>query len=199
MGGKKVSDKIKVIDNLITKCDKLLIGGGMAYTFLASLGYDVGSSLIDTESLDYAKNILINYKNKIVLPVDAIVATEISPEAHATNKNIDSILDNEIALDIGRETIKLFEYNLQNAKRVIMNGPMGVFEIEKFSHGTKAIYEYLTKNNIKTIIGGGDSASSVNKLGYTNKFYHVSTGGGATLEYLEGKTLPGLSVIEDGK
>ena len=199
MGGKKVSDKIKVIDNLITKCDKLLIGGGMAYTFLASLGYNVGSSLIDTESLDYAKNILINYKNKIVLPVDAIVATEISPEAHATNKNIDSILDNEIALDIGRETIKLFEYNLQNAKRVIMNGPMGVFEIEKFGHGTKAIYEYLTKNNIKTIIGGGDSASSVNKLGYTNKFYHVSTGGGATLEYLEGKTLPGLSVIEDGK
>lgn len=199
MGGKKVSDKIKVIDNLITKCDKLLIGGGMAYTFLASLGYDVGSSLIDTESLDYAKNILINYKNKIVLPVDAIVATEISPEADATNKNIDSILDNEIALDIGSETIKLFEYNLQNAKRVIMNGPMGVFEIEKFSHGTKAIYEYLTKNNIKTIIGGGDSASSVNKLGYTNKFYHVSTGGGATLEYLEGKTLPGLSVIEDGK
>ena len=199
MGGKKVSDKIKVIDNLITKCDKLLIGGGMAYTFLASLGYNVGSSLIDTESLDYAKNILINYKNKIVLPVDAIVATEISPEAHATTKNIDSILDNEIALDIGRETIKLFEYNLQNAKRVIMNGPMGVFEIEKFSHGTKAIYEYLTKNNIKTIIGGGDSASSVNKLGYTNKFYHVSTGGGATLEYLEGKTLPGLSVIEDGK
>ena len=199
MGGKKVSDKIKVIDNLITKCDKLLIGGGMAYTFLASLGYDVGSSLIDTESLDYAKNILINYKNKIVLPVDAIVATEISPEADATNKNIDSILDNEIALDIGSETIKLFEYNLQNAKRVIMNGPMGVFEIEKFSHGTKAIYEYLIKNNIKTIIGGGDSASSVNKLGYTNKFYHVSTGGGATLEYLEGKTLPGLSVIEDGK
>lgn len=199
MGGKKVSDKIKVIDNLITKCDKLLIGGGMAYTFLASLGYNVGSSLIDKESLDYAKNVLKNYKNKIVLPVDAIVATEISPETQTTNKNIDSILDNEIALDIGSETIKLYEYNLQNAQRVIMNGPMGVFEIEKFSQGTKAIYEYLTKNNIKTIIGGGDSASSVNKLGYTNKFYHVSTGGGATLEYLEGKTLPGLSVIEDEK
>lgn len=199
MGGAKVSDKIKVIDNLLDKCDKLLIGGGMAYTFLKALDYNVGSSLVDIDSLDYAKGILKNYKNKIVLPVDAVVCKEISEDARCINKNIDCILDDEMGLDIGEETIKLFEYQLCNAKRVIMNGPMGVFEIEKFSYGTESIYDYLYKNNIKTLIGGGDSVASVNKLGYANKFYHVSTGGGATLEYLEGKVLPGLSVIEDGK
>lgn len=195
MGGAKVSDKIKVIDNLITKCDKLLIGGGMAYTFLKAQGYNVGKSLVDDESLTYCQKVLSEHKNKIILPVDAIVAKEISDIVPSQNKEISDIQEDEMGLDIGCQTINLFKETLKGAKRVIMNGPMGVFEIKQFSHGTKAMYEYLATNDIKTLIGGGDSAASVNKLGFDNKFYHVSTGGGATLEYLEGKILPGLSVI----
>ena len=196
MGGAKVSDKIKVIDNLVKKCDKLIIGGGMAYTFLASLGYNIGNSLLDSELIDYCKNVLDNYKDKIILPVDAVVAKDINDNNYKV-VDINNISDTDMGLDIGPKTIELFTSVLKDASRVIINGPMGLFENDNYSKGTKQIYDFITSNNIKTLVGGGDSASSVNKLSDSSKFYHISTGGGATLEYLEGKVLPGIGVIDE--
>ena len=196
MGGAKVSDKIKVIENLITKCDKLLVGGGMSYTFLKAKGYKIGKSLLDEESISFCQDILNKYPKKLVLPVDTITSTSIDSN-NSTTKDIDNIEDDELGLDIGPKTIELFCNNLENAKRVIINGPMGMFENPNYAKGTKAIYNYITNNNIKTLIGGGDSAASVNKLSDSTKFYHISTGGGATLEYLEGKILPGISAINE--
>ena len=196
MGGAKVTDKIKIIENLITKCDKLLIGGGMAYTFLKSTGYNIGSSICDNDSIEFCKNILNKYKNKIILPIDTITSKEIDSNNYEI-KDIDNLLDNDIGLDIGPKTIELFCNNLKNAKRVIINGPMGMFENINYQKGTSSIYNFLADNSIKTLVGGGDSVSAVNKLSNPNKFFHISTGGGATLEYLEGKILPGLSVIND--
>lgn len=196
MGGAKVSDKIKVIENLIQKCDKLLIGGGMSYTFLKARGYNIGSSLIDNDSITFCKEILNKYSNKIILPLDTIVSTSKESNQHQT-KDITSILDIDMGLDIGPKTINLFTSILKDAKRVIINGPMGYFENPSYANGTKEIYDFIIKNNIKTLIGGGDSAASVNKLSDATKFYHISTGGGATLEYLEGKILPGISVINE--
>lgn len=198
MGGAKVSDKIKVIENLIVKCDKLIIGGGMAYTFLKALGYDIGTSLLDEDYIDFCKSILDKHADKIVLPVDNLVATSLDSMEYKL-KNVNDIEGNEMGLDIGPETIELFTSNLKDAKRVIINGPMGLFENVNYQNGTKAIYDYITSNKIKTLIGGGDSASSVNKLSNPNNFYHVSTGGGATLEYLEGSVLPGISAIDEKK
>ena len=190
MGGKKISDKTLVIDNLIKKCDYLLLGGGMCFTFLKTLNYNVGSSIIDNNNLSYCQKILNKYPNKIILPVDIVTQNkEVKP--------ITKLNDNDIGLDIGPETIELFTNILKKSKRVIINGPMGVFEEEPFANGTKKIYQALRDNHIKTLIGGGDSASSVNKLGFTNDFFHISTGGGATLEYLSGKTLPGIEVINE--
>ena len=196
MGGAKVNDKIKVINNLILKCDKLLIGGGMAYTFLASLGFNIGKSLFDEEMIDYCKNLLINYKDKIILPVDCVLSNDINSNSY-TIKDINNIGDDEIGLDIGPKTIELFCKSLEKSSRVIINGPMGMFENSNYSKGTKAIYDFLIDNNIKTLIGGGDSAASVNLLSDASKFYHISTGGGATLEYLEGSILPGISAINE--
>lgn len=196
MGGSKVSDKIKVIENLIQKCDKLLVGGGMAYTFLKAKGYNVGRSLVDEESLDFCNKILNNYNHKLVLPIDNIVSSSIESDNYQ-EKDIENMNAEDIGLDIGPKTIKLFQENLSSAKRVIINGPMGLFEKEIYANGTKSIYDYLTKNNIKTLVGGGDSAASVNKLSDASKFYHISTGGGATLEYLEGIILPGISAIHE--
>ncbi len=196
MGGAKVSDKIKIIENLITKCDKLLIGGGMAYTFLKSQGYNIGTSLCDEDSITFCKDILNKYSNKIVLPVDSITSKSIENASYEV-KNIHNFDNDDIGLDIGPETIKLFFDNLKDAKRVIINGPMGMFENNNYANGTKEIYNFLINNNIKTLVGGGDSVSAVNKLSDPSKFYHISTGGGATLEYLEGKTLPGISAIND--
>lgn len=188
MGGKKVSDKIKIIENLITKCDKLLIGGAMAFTFLKALDYDVENNIIDYESINFCSNILKEYKNRIILPIDFIT--------EKGNISIDK-LNKEIGFDIGISTINLFKKELSKAKRVIINGPMGMFEDVKYQTGTKELYQFLIDNNIKTLIGGGDTASSANKLGFKDKFYHISTGGGATLEYLEGKLLPGIEVLKD--
>lgn len=190
MGGKKISDKTLVIDNLINKCDKLLLGGGMCYTFLKAKGIEVGSSIIDDENLEYCKNILNKYPDKIVLPLDIITDKK-------EVKDIDNIDIYDSGLDIGPKTINLFKEMLKNSKRVVINGPMGVFEDKNFSKGTEEIFKCLKENNIKTLIGGGDSAASVNILGYDNIFYHVSTGGGATLEYLSGKILPGISIINE--
>ena len=190
MGGKKISDKTLVIENLIEKCDKILIGGGMCFTFLKSLGYNVGSSIIDDENIDFCQKILNKYQEKIVLPVDIITSNQEIKDI----RNLDS---NDIGYDIGPKTIELFKTNLNNAKRVAVNGPMGVFEEEAFSKGTDEIYKYLKENNIKTLIGGGDSAASVNLLGYQDSFFHISTGGGATLDYLSGKKLPAIDAIEE--
>lgn len=190
LGGKKISDKTLVIDNLVNKCDKILIGGGMCFTFLKALNVNVGSSIVDDDNLDFCRNILSRYGEKIVLPVDIVTKDGI-------NKDINQISDLDVGFDIGFKTIDLFKKELNNCKRVIVNGPMGVFEDSKFSNGTNEIYKFLDKNKIKTLIGGGDSASSVKLLGYSNSFYHISTGGGATLEYLGGKSLPGLDVIEE--
>ena len=190
MGGKKISDKTLVIDNLITKCDYLLLGGGMCFTFLKALGKNVGSSIVDDDNLEYCKHVLKAHSNKIVLPLD-IVTSE------GKIKNIDSLTDNDVGYDIGPKTIEKFIDILKETKRVIVNGPMGVFEEPKYAIGTKAIYEALKQNNIKTLIGGGDSAASVELLGYKNAFYHISTGGGATLEYLSGKSLPAIEIIEN--
>ena len=196
MGGAKVSDKIKVIENLITKCDKLLIGGGMSYTFLKAKGYNIGNSIIDNESLDFCKNILNKYSNKIILPSDNITSTSVE-DTNFEIKTLEEMTSTDMGLDIGPKTISLFTSILKDAKRVVINGPMGCFETLEYSKGTKAIFDFLATNNIKTLIGGGDSAAAVNKLSKSNLFYHISTGGGATLEYLEGKILPGIDAINE--
>lgn len=190
MGGKKVSDKTLVIDNLITKCDKILLGGGMCFTFLKAKGIEVGSSIVDDDNLEYCQKILEKYADKIVLPVDIRLKD-------GEIKEIDKLIDGDIGYDIGPKTIALFQEILANAKRVVVNGPMGVFEEKPFDIGTRSIYDTLKNNQVKTLIGGGDSAASVNLLGYNDCFYHVSTGGGATLEYLSGKELPGITSIEE--
>ena len=194
MGGKKIVDKIKVIDNLITKCDKLLVGGAMSFTFLYSLGYNVNTEYVDMDSLDYCKGLISKYRDKIVLPVDFKVSDSLDSLEYSTKK-IEELVSNDNGYDIGEETVSLFKSVLVDAKRVLINGPVGVFENKLYAEGTREIYKTLVDNNVKTLIGGGDSASSVNNLGFTNCFYHVSTGGGATLEYLEGNGLPGLNVI----
>ena len=190
MGGKKVSDKTLVIDNLVQKCDKILIGGGMCFTFLKAMGLNIGESIVDDDNIDYCKKILEKYRTKIFLPVDII-------NQNGVIKRFDRMLDTDIGYDIGPETVMLFTNQLKNAKRVIINGPMGMYEDKRFSNGTACIYNYLKNNKIKTLIGGGDSAASVNELGFSNVFYHVSTGGGATLEYLGGNKLPGIDVINE--
>lgn len=190
MGGKKISDKTLVIENLIEKCDKILIGGGMCFTFLKALNIQVGNSIVDDENLEFCKNILNKYQNKISLPIDIVTNNK-------EIKDINDLNNNDIGYDIGPKTINLFTKELQTAKRVVINGPMGVFEDKDFSKGTEALYKCLKDNNIKTLVGGGDSAASVNFLGYQDAFFHISTGGGATLDYLSGKTLPGIVAIED--
>jgi len=194
MGGAKVHDKIKVIENLITKCDKLIIGGGMAYTFLKAKGYDIANSIMDEESLEFCKKIIEQYGDKIILPVDHVVSSSLESEETRIALN-GEFLVNEMGLDIGPRTIELFCEVLRNAKRVILNGPMGCFENKLYQNGTKVIYDFVGNNVEKALIGGGDSVSAVNQLSNPELFYHISTGGGATLEYLEGTPLPGIQVI----
>lgn len=196
MGGAKVHDKIAVIENLIEKCDRLLIGGGMAYTFLKAEGKEIGKSLLDEDSLDFCQKLLRNYSTKIVLPIDHVVFQDIE-SFDGCLKSIDETDDSDMGMDIGSKTIELFSSILKESSRVIMNGPMGYFEKEACSRGTKAIYDTLLTYDIKTLVGGGDSAAAVCKLSDADKFYHISTGGGATLEYLGGRVLPGISVIDE--
>lgn len=190
MGGKKISDKTLIIENLIEKCDKILVGGGMCFTFLKAVEKNIGGSIVDDENLEFCKNILNKYNHKIILPIDIITSNK-------EIKDIDNLNNTDIGYDIGPKTIELFKENLQNAKRIVVNGPMGVFEEKEFAIGTDSIYKYIKENDIKTLIGGGDSAASVNLLGYQDSFFHISTGGGATLDYLSGKKLPAIDVIED--
>ena len=191
LGGSKVSDKIGVIDNLISKCDYLLIGGAMAYTFLKASGVSIGKSLCEDEYIDYCKKLLAR-TNKIILPIDNIVSTSLeSLECHKTS----IIKENEIGFDIGPKTIDLFSTYINKSKTIIWNGPMGVFENKLYQKGTKAICKTFSNEQI-IIVGGGDSASAVINFGYSDKVTHISTGGGASLELLEGKILPGIEVID---
>ncbi len=197
LGGSKVSDKIGVIKNLVEKADKLLIGGGMTFTFLKAKGFDIGKSILDSENIDFCKEMLEKYGEKIVLPIDfqAAVDTNESTPSHVVK--VGEIPAEELGLDIGPESIQLFESTLENAKIVVWNGPLGMYEIDKYSVGTEQILKYVTDHNIETILGGGDIVAAASKLGYKDKVTHASTGGGATLEYLEGKELPGLAAIEE--
>lgn len=197
LGGSKVSDKIGVIDNLVTKADYILIGGGMAFTFLKAAGYDIGKSLLEEEKLDYCKDVLSKYKEKIILPTSVVLSKEVFKEVDVRESTIKDIGNDEIGVDVGENTVYQFEKYLSDAKVVVWNGPLGVYEVERFRKGTLDILKYLTDNNIKTIIGGGDTAAIVSQdKELKNKLYHVSTGGGATLEYLEGKELPGIKALD---
>ena len=201
LGGSKVSDKLKVIDNLLSNVDRLLIGGGMCFTFLAAKGLSVGTSLLETDQIQNVKDILARAHDldvEIVLPVDVTVADAFAADANTQCVAADSIPDGWMGLDIGPESIELFTQSLADAKTIMWNGPMGVFEMPAFAAGTKAVAQAMTKNSGMTVVGGGDSAAAVRLLGIDESaFSHISTGGGASLEYLEGKKLPGLTVLED--
>lgn len=200
LGGAKVSDKIGVIKNLLAKCDSLIIGGGMAYTFFKAQGYEIGNSLLDADSIELAKDLLNEAKQRgvnLLLPVDTVVAKEFSAEAEHKTVASNEIPADWQGLDIGPKSVELFKKTIVEAKTVIWNGPMGVFEFPAFAKGTQGVAEACAECSGTTIIGGGDSASAVKKLGYADKMTHISTGGGASLEFLEGKTLPGVAVLND--
>lgn len=194
LGGAKVKDKIGVIKNLVNVADYILIGGGMAYTFLKATGINIGKSLLDEESIDFCKEMLEKYKDKIILPIDSVNATDINESGRTCF--INEIKNNEMGLDIGYNTVKLFKTYLENSKTIIWNGPVGMFEQEEFNKGTIGICEILKNLDAIKIIGGGDTASAIVNLGYKDYMTHISTGGGASLELLEGKKLPGIEVIE---
>ncbi len=200
LGGSKVSDKLAVIENLATKADSIVIGGGMCFTFLAAQGVSVGSSLLQEEMIDTCKKLLETYGDVIHLPVDIVAADKFAADAAAETVPADQIPDDRMGLDIGPESVKRFTALLSNAKTVFWNGPMGVFEFEAFSAGTKGVAEAIigaTGKGAFSVVGGGDSAAAVRLLGLPEDgFSHISTGGGASLEYLEGKTLPGIDVLE---
>ena len=194
LGGAKVSDKIGVIENLVTKADKILIGGGMAFTFLKANGVEIGKSLLDEESLEFCKNVLEKYQEKIILPIDVAVTNEYTNDEEYRVVDINSIKSNEMGLDIGEKSEKLFEDTIKDASIVVWNGPLGVYEFDKYKKNTDKLLKFIVDNNIKTILGGGDIVAAAKE--YKDKIYHASTGGGATLEYLEGKELPGIAVIK---
>lgn len=197
LGGSKVKDKIGLITNLIDKVDNLVIVGGMAFTFLKAMNINIGKSILDTENIDYAKDLLEKYGNKIVLPIDVYTNTEFSNNGNKVLRNVKDIKDNEIGLDIGPETIKLIENRIKNSKTVFVNGPAGAFELSNYAYGTKEIFEILKNMDSIVVIGGGDSASAAIKFGYKNAFTHISTGGGASLEYIEGRKLPGIECLSE--
>ncbi|MCI8392983.1 MAG: phosphoglycerate kinase [Clostridia bacterium] len=200
IGGKKVSDKISVINNLLEKVDTLIIGGGMAYTFFKSKGMNIGNSICEEDKLDLAKDIMkkAEEKNvKLLLPIDIHVAKEYAPDAESKVVPADKIEEGWEGMDIGPETIKMYKEVLANARTIMWNGPLGVFEFDKFATGTNEIAEFLGNQEAIVIIGGGDSAAAIEKAGYADKMTHISTGGGASLEYLEGRALPGIECLLD--
>lgn len=200
MGGAKVKDKIPVITNLLDKVDMLIVGGGMAYTFFKAQGYSIGKSLLDEEGLSLAADILKLAEEKgvkFMLPVDVVAADEFSNDSPHDVYDVDNIPEDRMGMDIGPKTIEVFSQALSTARTIVWNGPMGVFEMENFAVGTKAIAECLAELDATTVIGGGDSAAAVTQFGLDDKMTHISTGGGASLEFLEGRELPGIAVIED--
>lgn len=202
LGGAKVKDKIPVIENLVSKVDRLIIGGGMAYTFLKAQGKEIGQSLLDADSLDFCREMLAKAGDKILLPVDVVVADgnpfEKGPDAVQTKVvSVDAIPADWQGVDIGPETQKLFAEAVKGAGTIVWNGPMGIFEFDKFAVGTRAMAQALADSGAVTIVGGGDSAAAVEQLGFAEKMTHISTGGGASLEFLEGKVLPGVAALQD--
>ena len=197
LGGSKVSDKIGVIKNLINKADKILIGGGMSYTFLKAKEYDIGKSLLDEENLSFCKEMLSKYEDKIVLPIDTVVTDNLEVSKLVKTVSVSSIESNFIGVDIGEETIKEYSEIIKNAGTILWNGPFGIYENELFAKGTKALLDVVSKSSAVSILGGGDMVAASSELGYKDKVTHASTGGGATLAYLEGISLPGLKNIKE--
>ncbi|WP_432204609.1 phosphoglycerate kinase [Cetobacterium somerae] len=198
LGGAKVSDKIGVIENLLVKADKILIGGAMMFTFFKALGKNTGKSLVEEDKVELAKSLLEKANGKIILPIDTVVCKEFSNDAPHSVVSVDAIPADEMGLDVGPATVKLFADQLVGAKTVVWNGPMGVFEMSNYAKGTIGVCEAIANlENATTIIGGGDSAAAAISLGFADKFSHISTGGGASLEYLEGKKLPGVESISN--
>ena len=198
LGGAKVSDKINVIENLLEIADKVIVGGGMAYTFYKALGYEVGTSLLEADRIEVAKGLIEKGGDKLILPVDTVVAKEFAPDAENHVVKANEIPSDEMGLDIGPESVALFRKELEGAKTVVWNGPMGVFEFEAFANGTFEVCKAITElPEALTVIGGGDSAAAAIQLGFKDKITHISTGGGASLEFMEGKELPGISIIEE--
>ena len=200
LGGAKVKDKIPVIENLMSKVDTFIIGGGMGYTFLKAQGYEVGQSLLDAEQVDFVKTLLERANSqgiKMLIPVDVVVTKEFKNDSEKDIVTIDSIPADMMGLDIGPETAKLYCDEIANARTILWNGPMGVFEMPSFAIGTRAVAEALAKSDAVTVIGGGDSAAAIIEFGLADKITHISTGGGASLEFLEGKELPGVAVLQD--
>ena len=200
MGGAKVGDKIPVIENLMKKVDSIIIGGGMTYTFFKSMGYEIGKSILDEESIDLAKELLAKAEAagvKILLPVDTVCAKEFDNGSEKAVFDADKIPADWMGMDIGPKTIELYKAAIAEAKTVVWNGPMGVFEMPNFAEGTKAVAQALADSDAVTVIGGGDSAAAVEQFGFKDKMTHVSTGGGASMEFLEGKELPGIACIEE--
>ena len=197
LGGAKISDKILVVETLAANCDKLIIGGGMANTFLAARGLNMQDSLVEAESVETAKSLLGKLGDKLVLPVDAVIADKFDAEANTQVVDVDKIPAGWRMLDVGPKTIELYRQALKDAKLVVWNGPVGVFEMPKFAEGTFALARLLAESGATTVIGGGDSASAVKKAGVAKQMTHVSTGGGASLEFLEGKELPGVAALND--
>lgn len=197
LGGAKVSDKIAVIENMLDKADKVIVGGGMAYTFMKAMGHEVGNSLLEEDKIELAKTIMAKGGDKLILPVDNVVADKFANDAEVKVVDRD-IPEGWMGLDIGPKSIELFKETLQGAKTVVWNGPMGVFEMPNFAKGTLAVCEAISElPDAVTVIGGGDSAAAAIQLGFEDKFSHISTGGGASLEYMEGKVLPGIAIITE--
>lgn len=200
LGGAKVSDKIGVIESLLDKVDTILIGGGMAYTFFKAQGHDIGTSICELDKLDFANELIAKAKKKkvnLLLPLDTVVADEFKNDAKKKTVDFNAIPADMMGMDIGEKTVKLFTKEILKAKTVVWNGPMGVFEFENFANGTRKIAKAVADSGSVSIIGGGDSAAAIEILGYADKVTHISTGGGASLEFLEGKVLPGIDVLED--
>lgn len=197
LGGAKVKDKIPVIQNLLGKVDKFIIGGGMAFTFLKAQGHEIGKSLFDESNFEFCKDLLANHSDKIALPSDVLVTAELSESATPKDVAVNAIPSDMLGADIGPQSVLEFSKIISEAGTVIWNGPMGVFEMKPFEIGTKAIAEALARSGAVTIVGGGDSAAAIEQFGCADKVTHVSTGGGASLEFLEGKTLPGIAILQD--
>ena len=200
LGGAKVSDKIGVINNLLEKADTIIIGGGMAYTFIKAQGGEIGTSLLEADKMDYALEMIAKAKEKgvkLLLPVDTAIGSEFKADCEKKIVSVDAIPDGWMGMDIGPKTVELFSDAIKNAKTVVWNGPMGVFEFEAFAEGTKAVARALAESGAISIVGGGDSAAAVEQLGFADKMTHISTGGGASLEFLEGRELPGVACLLD--
>ncbi|MEN3000217.1 MAG: phosphoglycerate kinase [Armatimonadota bacterium] len=195
LGGAKVHDKIGVIQNLLPKVDRLLIGGGMAFTFLKAQGYEIGRSLLDEANLEFARQVLQEAGDKIMLPVDVVVASEPRADAPATVVPVEQIPPDQMGLDVGPQTVARFREVIQTARTVVWNGPLGVFELPPFAEGTRQVLQAVAESGAVSILGGGDTAAAAEQLGFADRITHISTGGGASLEFLEGRTLPGVAVL----